>query len=61
LTLIVVTGGFARALGMLRFGPPGGAMRAALVMELIVTPLIYLWQGRVARLAAAGGGRQAEA
>ena len=52
LTLIVVGGGFCRALGMLLYGPPGGAMSAALVMELVITPLIYLWQTRVARLAA---------
>jgi hypothetical protein len=52
LTLIVVIGGFCRALGMLIYGPPGMVMAAALVMELIVTPALYLWQGRVARLAA---------
>jgi hypothetical protein len=51
LTLIVVAGGFSRALGMLIAGPPGGAMSAALVMELVVTPLLYLWQARVQRLA----------
>jgi hypothetical protein len=51
LTLIVVAGGFARALGMLIAGPPGTVMSAALVMELVVTPLLYLWQARVQRLA----------
>jgi hypothetical protein len=55
LTLIVVIGGAARAFGALRLGLPGGAMTAALGVELIVTPLIYLWQGRVARLAQAAG------
>ena len=49
LTLIVVCGGFARALGMLFVGPPGGGMIFGLVMELVVTPALYLWQGRVAR------------
>ncbi len=51
LTIIVVAGGFGRALGMLIAGPPGATMSAALVMELVVTPLLYLWQARVQRLA----------
>lgn len=51
LTLIVVAGGFSRALGMLIMGPPGPAMSAALVMELVVAPLLYLWQVRVQRRA----------
>jgi hypothetical protein len=51
LTLVVVAGGFSRALGMLIAGPPGAAMSAALIMELVVTPLLYLWQTRVQRLA----------
>src|ERR1039457_4217024 len=46
LTLIVVIGGFCRALGMLQIGPPGPAMRLALVMELIIAPLLYLWRIR---------------
>ena len=49
LTLIVVTGGLCRALGMLINGPTSGWMLMALGMELIVTPGLYLWQGRVAR------------
>ena len=52
LTLIVVTGGLCRALGMLIVGPPGVAMSLALVMELVVTPALYLWRERVGRLAA---------
>jgi len=51
LTLIVVTGGFCRALGMLVTGLPGPAMSLALVMELVVTPALYLWRSRVARIA----------
>jgi hypothetical protein len=51
LTIIVVAGGFSRALGMLIAGPPGAAMSAALIMELVVTPLLYLWQARIQRLA----------
>ena len=52
LTLVVVGGGFCRALGMLLYGLPGGGMTAALAVELVLAPLIYLWQVRVARLAA---------
>jgi hypothetical protein len=50
LTLIVVIGGFCRALGMLMIGPPGPPMDLALLMELGVTPGLYLWRLRVARL-----------
>ena len=49
LTLIVVTGGFFRAIGMLMDGSPGPAMTGALIVELVVAPVIYLWQLRVAR------------
>ena len=52
LTLIVVIGGLCRALGALIMGPPGLAMSLALVMELVVTPALYLWRERVGRLAA---------
>jgi Domain of unknown function (DUF4345) len=50
-TLIVVAGGFFRALGLLAHGSPGIVMRAALVGELVGAPLLYLWQRRIARLA----------
>lgn len=53
MTLIVVVGGLARAYGLARAGWPGDGMGAALVMELVVTPLLCLWQGRVARQAPA--------
>ncbi len=49
LTLIVVSGGLCRALGMLIVGPSSLGMLGALGMELVVTPALYLWQGRVAR------------
>ena len=52
LTVIVAIGGLGRALGMLRFSLPGPVMSAALGVELIVTPAIYLWQIRMARRAA---------
>ena len=48
LTLIVIVGGLARLGGVLVAGDPG-PMRWALVMELGVAPLIWLWQARVAR------------
>jgi hypothetical protein len=51
LTLIVVCGGFFRAVGLLITGPSDPWMLCALGMELVVTPLLYLWQGRVARRA----------
>jgi hypothetical protein len=52
LTLIVVIGGFCRGVGMLVWGPPGAIMSLALIMELGVTPLLYLWRERVGRIAA---------
>lgn len=52
LTLIVVVGGFCRALGMLANGPPGTPMIVALGIELVVTPALYLWQRRIAQQAA---------
>ena len=49
LTLLVVLGGLVRLIGILRVGVPGHAMIFGLCMELVVTPLICLWQSRVAR------------
>jgi hypothetical protein len=51
LTVIVVVGGFCRAMGLLIDGPPGVGMSAALALELIVAPGLYLWQTRLARRA----------
>lgn len=48
LTAIVVLGGLARLAALPGQGWPGGPMAAALVMELVITPLLCLWQGRVA-------------
>ena len=48
LTGIVVVGGIGRMLSLLSIGPPSPAMTAALVMELVVTPALAFWQGRVA-------------
>jgi hypothetical protein len=48
LTAIVVAGGLARLYALLARGPPG-VMGLALVMELMVTPALCLWQARIAR------------
>jgi hypothetical protein len=49
LTLIVFAGGLARLAGVIVSGPPHRGMLFALVMELVVTPLLWAWQQRVAR------------
>ena len=49
LTFIVVVGGIARLLGLFLHGSPTFAVLFALVMELVVTPGLCLWQARVAR------------
>ena len=47
LTFIVVIGGVARGVGVVHT-LPSPAMVAALVMELVVTPGLCLWQARLA-------------
>jgi len=49
LAALVVCGGLARLLSLVFVGVPSWPMLGALVMELIVTPAIALWQARVAR------------
>ena len=49
LSFIVVAGGLARFISLSLIGLPPFEMRAALAMELGVTPLLCLWQWRVAR------------
>jgi hypothetical protein len=49
LTGIIVLGGIGRLLSLLVIGLPSAAMTAALVMELLVTPGLALWQRRIAR------------
>ena len=49
LTAIVALGGLMRLVGILLVGSPGGPMLFGLGMELVVTPLLCLWQTRVAR------------
>jgi hypothetical protein len=46
---IVVLGGLGRLLSLILSGAPSAVMLAALIMELVVTPLLTLWQSRVAR------------
>lgn len=48
LATLVVIGGFARLLSLILHGPPGKLMLFGLVMELLVTPALVGWQGRVA-------------
>ena len=48
ITAIVAIGGLARLYGWIVAGDPG-TIRWALGMELVVTPLLCLWQTRVAR------------
>jgi hypothetical protein len=48
LTLIVFVGGLSRLFGLLMTGQPGLGTMGGLTMELVVTPLLCLWQARVA-------------
>lgn len=48
LTLIVFIGGLGRLLGLGLTGVPSLVMLGGLAMELVVTPLLCLWQTRVA-------------
>jgi low temperature requirement protein LtrA len=49
LTAIVFIGGLARLYGVLIDGWPGTPMICGLAMELVVTPLLCLWQALLAR------------
>lgn len=48
LTLLIVIGGLARLVGLGLTGLPSLFMIGGLIMELIVTPVLCLWQTRVA-------------
>jgi hypothetical protein len=48
LAAFVVCGGFARLLSLILHGAPGKPMLFGLVMELLVTPALVVWQARVA-------------
>ncbi|HZF42500.1 MAG TPA: DUF4345 domain-containing protein [Sphingomonadaceae bacterium] len=47
--VLIVCGGLARLLGLLINGVPGNGHLYGLAMELFVTPMLLLWQARVAR------------
>lgn len=49
LGIIVVAGGLARLLSLVEAGVPSFGHQFGLAMELVVVPLIVLWQGRIAR------------
>ena len=48
LTLVVFVGGLGRLLGLVLTDVPSFLMLGGLVIELVVTPLICLWQTRIA-------------
>ena len=50
LTLLIVIGGLGRLVGLGLTGLPSLFMIGGLIMELIVTPVLCLWQTRVANL-----------
>jgi hypothetical protein len=56
LTLVVTLGGLSRLLGLYLTGLPSLTMMAALSMELVVTPLLCLWQARIAKITRAQDG-----
>jgi hypothetical protein len=49
LTLLVFIGGLGRLAGLVTYATPSLPMLGGLVMELVVTPLLCLWQFRIAR------------
>lgn len=53
LTALVVCGGLCRLLGLLLSGPVPPPMLFGLGMELVVTPALCWWQGRIAATATA--------
>jgi hypothetical protein len=53
---IIFVGGLARLWSLLEVGVPSTGHQFGLAMELVVTPLIVLWQGRIARRCAAERG-----
>jgi hypothetical protein len=52
LAAIVVLGGVARLLSLVVAGEPSAPMLGGLALELVATPLLALWQARVAARAA---------
>ncbi len=58
LTAIVFAGGLSRLLGVVLAGVPPAPMLGGLTMELVVTPLLCVWQGRVAAQASGAASRR---
>ena len=56
LTAIVQAGGLARLYTAFRLGTLSSGIAMPLVMELMVTPLLWLWQQRIAQRAGASRG-----
>lgn len=54
LGFIVIVGGLARLSSLLRDGPPSAAHLGAIGMELGATPVLLLWQARIARRCGTG-------
>jgi hypothetical protein len=52
---VILVGGLARLWSLVELGAPSRGHQFGLAMELIVVPLIVLWQGRIARRCAAAG------
>jgi hypothetical protein len=52
LTAIVFVGGLARLWSLLHVGVPNGVMSSALFVELGLTPVLFFWHRRIARLSA---------
>lgn len=48
LTLLVVIGGLGRLIGLALTGLPSFFMMGGLILELFVTPVLCLWQTRIA-------------
>lgn len=46
---VIVVGGLGRLVSLMQAGVPGQGHQFGLIMELVVVPLIVLWQARVAR------------
>jgi hypothetical protein len=52
LTLLVFLGGLSRLASLAAVGAPDLPMRLAFIMELVITPLICLWQWRLEQASA---------
>jgi hypothetical protein len=49
LVALVVVGGLARLASLILVGTPNKIMMAAIIMELVVTPALAVWQRRIER------------